>query len=85
MATKIPSVPKSIEAEQAFLGALIMDATAWEKITDKIDVNDFYDANNKVIFRELLNLALSNQSIDILVLEEALKTKSLSVLTNELL
>jgi len=76
MATKIPSVPKSIEAEQAFLGSLIMDATAWEKIADKIDVNDFYDANNKVIFRELLNLALSNQSIDILVLEEALKTKS---------
>ncbi|MAQ73120.1 MAG: replicative DNA helicase [Gammaproteobacteria bacterium] len=76
MATKIPSVPKSIEAEQAFLGSLIMDATAWEKVTDKIDVNDFYDANNKVIFRELLNLALSNQSIDILVLEEALKTKS---------
>jgi len=76
MATKIPSVPKSIEAEQAFLGSLIMDATAWEKVTDKIDINDFYDANNKVIFRELLNLALSNQSIDILVLEEALKTKS---------
>lgn len=76
MATRIPSVPKSIEAEQAFLGSLIMDATAWEKVTDKIDVNDFYDANNKVIFRELLNLALSNQSIDILVLEEALKTKS---------
>ena len=76
MATKIPSVPKSIEAEQAFLVSLIMDATAWEKIADKIDVNDFYDANNKVIFRELLNLALSNQSIDILVLEEALKTKS---------
>ena len=76
MTTKIPSVPKSIEAEQAFLGSLIMDATAWEKIADKIDVNDFYDANNKVIFRELLNLALSNQSIDILVLEEALKTKS---------
>ena len=76
MATKIPSVPKSIEAEQAFLGSLIMDATAWEKVTDKIDINDFYDASNKVIFRELLNLALSNQSIDILVLEEALKTKS---------
>ena len=76
MATRIPSVPKSIEAEQAFLGSLIMDATAWEKVTDKIDINDFYDANNKVIFRELLNLALSNQSIDILVLEEALKTKS---------
>ena len=77
MATKIPSVPKSIEAEQAFLGSLIMDATAWEKVADKIEVNDFYDANNKVIFRELLNLALSNQSIDILVLEEALKTKSI--------
>ena len=76
MAPKIPSVPKSTDAEQAFLGALIMDGTGWEKITDKIDVNDFYESNHQIIFKELLNLALSNQSIDILVLEEALKSKS---------
>ena len=36
MAPKLPSVPKSTDAEQAFLGALIMDGTGWEKITDKI-------------------------------------------------
>jgi len=76
MAPKIPSIPKSTDAEQAFLGALIMDGTGWEKITDKIDVNDFYESNHQIIFKELLNLALSNQSIDILVLEEALKSKS---------
>ena len=72
----IPSMPKSIEAEQAFLGALIIDSTGWEKVADKIDANDFYDANNKIIFRELLNLAVSDQPIDILVLEESLKNKS---------
>ena len=76
MASRIPSVPKSIDAEQAFLGALIIDSTGWEKVTDIIDVNDFYDFNNKIIFRELLNLVLSNKSIDILVLEESLKSKS---------
>ena len=76
MAPKLPSVPKSTDAEQAFLGALIMDGTGWEKITDKIDINDFYESNHQIIFKELLNLALSNQAIDILVLEEALKSKS---------
>ena len=43
MAPKLPSVPKSTDAEQAFLGALIMDGSGWEKITDKIDINDFYE------------------------------------------
>ena len=41
MAPKIPSVPKSTDAEQAFLGALIMDGTGWEKITDKIVSSSF--------------------------------------------
>ena len=75
MASKIPSTPKAIEAEQALLGSLIMDSTAWDKVSDKIDVNDFYDPNNKIIFKEIYNLSSNGQPIDIIVLEECLKSK----------
>ena len=75
MATKIPSTPKAIEAEQALLGSLIMDSAAWDKVSDKIDVNDFYDPNNKIIFKEIYNLSSNGQPIDIIVLEECLKSK----------
>ena len=75
MATKIPSTPKATEAEQALLGSLIMDSTAWDKVSDKIDVNDFYDPNHKIIFKEIYNLSSNGQPIDIIVLEECLKSK----------
>jgi len=75
MATKIPSTPKAIEAEQALLGSLIMDSAAWDKVSDKIDANDFYDPNNRIIFKEIYNLSSNGQPIDIIVLEECLKSK----------
>ena len=52
-----------------------MDSTAWDKVSDKIDVNDFYDPNHKIIFKEIYNLSSNGQPIDIIVLEECLKSK----------
>ena len=73
---EIPSTPKSLEAEQALLGSLIMDSSGWEKIADKINPNDFFDINNQIIFTEMLELSSNNQPIDILVLGDSLKNKS---------
>ena len=75
MATKLPSTPKAIEAEQALLGSVIIDSSAWEKISDRLSPNDFFDVNNRAIYSEIYELASNGQIIDLLVLEEALKSK----------
>ena len=44
METKLPSTPKSLEAEQAFLGSLIMDSTSWDQISHMVQTKDFFDS-----------------------------------------
>ena len=75
MATSIPSTPKAIEAEQALLGSLIMESSSWEKISDRLLPSDFFDVKNRAIFNEIFELASNEQVVDLLVLEEALKSK----------
>ncbi|MDH5424288.1 MAG: replicative DNA helicase [Gammaproteobacteria bacterium] len=48
---KVP--PHSIEAEQAVLGGLMLDNLAWEKIADRVDDNDFYRHDHRLIFRAI--------------------------------
>ena len=44
MATKIPSTPKAIEAEQALLGSLIMDSAAWDKVSEFVKtIEEFFE------------------------------------------
>ena len=75
MSSKIPSTPHAIEAEQALLGSLIMESTSWDKISDKILASDFFDSKNRIIFREIGDLIINGQVIDLLILEESLKSK----------
>ena len=75
MDSKIPSTPKSLEAEQAFLGSLIMDSSAWDQVSHLIQSKDFVDVNHKIIFNEIYDLAAAGQIIDVVVLEDCLKSK----------
>ena len=75
METKLPSTPKSLEAEQAFLGSLIMDSTSWDQISHMVQIKDFFDSNNKLIFNEIYDLASAGQVIDVVVLEDCLRSK----------
>ena len=77
METKLPTTPKSLEAEQAFLGSLIMDSSAWDQISHLIQGKDFFDVNNKIIFNEIYDLASAGQIIDVVVLEDCLKSKGM--------
>ena len=70
----IPQRPVSIESEKALLGSLIIDSQSWEKISNIVTPNDFYDLRNKDIFSEIYNLQINDQPLDILILEETLKS-----------
>lgn len=49
--------PFSKEAEDSILGALLVDNSALDIISDKINANDFYDYGNRLIFDTSLNLS----------------------------
>ena len=52
MDSRIPSTPKSLEAEQAFLGSLIMDSSSWDQVSHMVESKDFIDTKNREIFNQ---------------------------------
>ena len=71
--TRIP--PNSQEAEQAVLGALLIDHEAANTISSLVRPEYFYDGNNKIIFETMLELYEERKPIDLLTLTHALKKK----------
>jgi replicative DNA helicase len=69
-ATRRP--PQSLQAEQAVLGALLLDNSAWDRITDILVEADFYYQANRTIFRHTVALIESNRPADALTLMESL-------------
>lgn len=73
--SSIPKTPISIESEKALLGSLIIDCESWEKISNLITPADFYDSKNRDVFSEIYDLQINDQPLDILILEESLKSR----------
>lgn len=67
--------PHSLEAEQAVLGGLLLDNSAWEKIGDQLRDADFYREDHRKIFRAILFLLDHNRPADILTVSEELNTR----------
>lgn len=70
---KVP--PHSIEAEQSFLGGLMLDNTTWDRVSDKVSIQDFYRPQHQLIFTELLKLAESGTPFDVVTLSDAMSGK----------
>lgn len=68
---KIP--PHSIEAEQSVLGGLMLDNTAWDKVSELLKEEDFYRGEHQRIFHVLSSLSRRNQPFDVITLAEELK------------
>ena len=50
-ALRVP--PHSIEAEQAVLGGLMLAPESWDRVADRISVDDFYRKDHRLIFRAI--------------------------------
>ena len=57
--------PQSGEAELSLLGALLIDNNAWESIADIVTENDFYNLENKLIFKSINDLLVKNKHPDL--------------------
>jgi len=68
---KVP--PHSIEAEQAVLGALMLDDLAWESIADRLTDEDFYRRDHRLIFGAIRGLADKGQPRDAVTVAEWLE------------
>ncbi|WP_432720576.1 replicative DNA helicase [Jeongeupia wiesaeckerbachi] len=64
--------PHSIEAEQSVLGGLMLDNTAFDKIADVINENDFYREDHKKIWQHIVKLIEHNRPADVITVAESL-------------
>jgi len=65
---KVP--PHSLEAEQSVLGGLMLSATAWDKVADKVGEVDFYREDHRLIFRAIHDLHEASQPCDAVTVSE---------------
>lgn len=65
--------PQNIEAEQAVLGAMLIDKEAIAKTTEVLSADDFYREAHRVIFSAMLELYNKNEAVDMVTVTEILK------------
>jgi len=62
--------PQSAEAEQAVLGAIMLDNEALHRVSDLVNEASFYRRDHKLIFRAMRELADGDKSLDAVTLGE---------------
>jgi replicative DNA helicase len=70
-------LPHNIEAEQAVLGALLIEETAFDLIADRVKADDFYLHAHQLVFASCTELAQEKQVIDPVLLHQRLEAKGL--------
>jgi replicative DNA helicase len=74
-ALKVP--PHSHQAEQAVLGGLMLDNSGWDTVADRVNEEDFYRRDHRLIFRAIAELAEKSNPLDAVTLSEWLEHNSL--------
>lgn len=67
---KIP--PHDVEAEQAVIGAMLIDKEAVTAALEKLRDEDFYREDNKLIFEAITSLYQKNEPVDIITVKSEL-------------
>ncbi|MBV7392167.1 MULTISPECIES: replicative DNA helicase [Enterococcus] len=69
--------PQSVEAEQATLGSIFLDADALITAMEYITPADFYRRSHQVIFQTMIALSDRNEAIDVITVKELLEQDNL--------
>lgn len=75
-ALRVP--PHSLEAEQAVLGGLMLAPEAWDRVSDRVNEDDFYRKDNRLIFRAIAELSARNHPCDAVTLGEWFQSHGLA-------
>ncbi len=66
-------LPNDVEAEQAVLGAMIIDKDAIANVLEIIRPDDFYREDNREVFSAIVDLFESSKPIDLVSIKEQLR------------
>ena len=66
-----------INAERSIIGSLLIDNDCYDKISDKIQANDFYDKRHQMIFSHIQRLAEKGSRFDTITLGDILDESKL--------
>ncbi|MGB5512698.1 MAG: replicative DNA helicase [Woeseiaceae bacterium] len=69
---RLKTPPNSIEAEQALIGGLMLNAQAWDKVADVVVADDFYRKDHKLIFKAIGSLIEDGSPCDVVTVSEYL-------------
>ncbi|MCD9458809.1 replicative DNA helicase [Marinibactrum halimedae] len=67
-------LPHSIEAEQAVLGALMLDNSRFDAVAEILTEDDFFRQGHRMIFQVMMSLQQQEQPLDVITVAEALET-----------
>jgi len=75
MADSLKIPPHSLQAEQAVIGGLMLDSSAWVKVDHLLVESDFYTRAHKLLFRAIRRLITDSTPVDVLTVNDFLETK----------
>lgn len=73
MSAKERPLPQQTDAEQAVLGAMLIDPQAVPKVVEILEAEDFYRPNHRVIYQQMADLFEASQPVDLVTVTAALK------------
>lgn len=73
MAARVP--PQNVEAEQAIIGAVLLDPEAWDQVSDVIISEDFYRPAHQKIFESIADLHKRGMQVDLITVSNDLSVK----------
>lgn len=65
--------PQSVESEQALLGGLLLDNSAYETISNMVVADDFCRRDHRVIFEHIISLIQRGRPADVITVYESTK------------
>lgn len=71
----IRMLPNDVEAEQAVLGAMIIDKDAIANVLEMIRPDDFYREDNREVFSAIVDLFENSKPIDVVSIKEQLRLR----------
>jgi replicative DNA helicase len=68
-------LPQNLDAERSILGAILLDNHALNMAVEKLKPEDFFLDQHRRIFNQMIELAETQQAIDLITLSDALQRK----------
>ena len=68
--------PQSIEAEQATLGAMLLERAAVDRAAEILSADDFYRPQHATLFEVITTLGERDEAVDLITVQEELRNRS---------